>query len=230
MKKKLALLGLIGILALASCNKKEDTTKRSDNPSTSNKEILHLEDVKQGNLIKEIKSDEADYVTIKVAENYKDTLFYLTTDLTATFEEHKSLTKKISFNTLSFTSNITDSEKTALADYMYNEAGIKSKDLGFDISSDLGNWVTNVDVTTIVNDYLETSDSYSISIVYIPTLVSHYQTSFTSLECYVMFPLYYQIYKNEQKEQIFDTKATDLSTKLEFDGDYLKSETVEVSA
>lgn len=229
MKKRIALLSMIGILALSACNKKQDTTKRSDNPSTKNVEALQLDLVKNGSLLKEVDSSVADYVTVKVAEEYKNTLFYLTTDLTETFEQHKNLTKSISFSALTFTSNITDAEKSSLTSYFYDEKGIEALDLGFDVSKDLG-WETKVDVATYINDYTENKNNYSISVIYMPALVTHYQTSFTSLECYVMFPLYYQIYKTGDKSETFDAKSDDLTELVEFDGNLLKTEVTEVSA
>jgi hypothetical protein len=45
-----------------------------------------------------------------------------------------------------------------------------------------------------------------------------------------MFPLYYQIYKDGEIQDTFNSKAVDLTNKLEFENNRLKSETTSVSA
>ena len=229
MKKRFILLSLTGLLALASCNQQKDTTKRSDYPSTTNKTLLKLDDVSNGTLLREVRSDETDYVTVKVANDYKNTLFYLTTSLDETFESHGTLNKSVNFSPLTFTTNITDAEKSALSGYVYSETGIYSKDVSFDINKDITSWISNVDVKAYAEDYEKNKTSYSISVIYVPALVTHYATTYTSLECYVMFPLYYQVYKDGAKDNVF-SKATDLTDQLEFDNNVLKSQTTEVSA
>ena len=229
MKKSLALLSLAGVILLASCQQKTDTTKRSDNPSEANRTALKLDLVDSGSLIKTV-SDQADYVTVKTATNVTDTLFYFTTDLTEVLEEHGTLNKSINIKPLAFTTNITSAEQSALASYLYSEDGIVAKNVGFTISSDLSSWETKVSVEAVAKDYVDSKANYSISVIYVPTLVTHYATSYTALECYVMFPLYYQIYKDGAKEAVFDSKATNLTDTLEFENDVLKSKTTEVSA
>lgn len=229
MKKRLALLSLGLVFALASCQKSADTTKRSDNPSDTNKTALKLNLVNEGSLLKEVGT-ATDYVSVKVAEDYKDTLFYVTTDLTPALEAHGTLNKNLTISPLAFTTNITDAEKSSLASYVYNESGIYAKDLGFDVSADITNWNTNVDVLAIANEYTEAKANYYISVVYVPTLAVHYANTYTALECYVMFPLYYQIYKDGAKDAIFDSKAKDLTNTLEFDNNLLKSQTTTVTA
>ena len=228
MKKKLALLSLIGILLLSGCQKNTDTTKRGDNPSTANKTALKLDSVYAGKLVKETGT-ENDYVTVRIAEDYNNTLFYLTTSLTDELKAHGNLTKSLSVSPLTFTSDITDAEKNALTGYVYNETGLYAKDFGFDVSKDITSWTTSVSLADIAKNYNGT-DNYSISVIYVPTIVTHFATSYTALECYVMFPLYYQVYKDGNVEEVFSSKATDLTSKLEFENNILKSQTTEVSA
>lgn len=229
MKKRLALLSIVGILLLSSCQKKTDTTKRSDNPSSSNITALKLDSVKQGTLVKEI-STESDYVTVKIAEDYKDTLFYVSTSLTDTLKEHGTLTKSLTIKPLTFTEDITDAERGALAGYVYSETGLYSKDFGFDVSKDFTAWDNVINIKEVAEAYDKEASNYTISVIYVPAYVSHYATSYTALECYVMFPLYYQIYKDGSKEEVFDSKAIDLTSTLEFENNNLKSQTTEVSA
>jgi len=229
MKKRLALLSMIGILFLASCQSKTDTTKRGDNPSTENKNALKLDIVSNGKELKTRTDDQKDYVTVKIAESYKDTLFYVTTSLTDELKAHGSLTKSVSIAPLTFTTDISDAEKSALTGYVYNETGLYAKDFGFDISKDITSWITTINLEEISKNYKE-NDKYSISVIYVPSVVTHYATSYTALECYVMFPLYYQIYKDGEIQDTFNSKAVDLTNKLEFENNRLKSETTSVSA
>ncbi len=228
MKKSLALLSLVGLFALAGCQKAADTTKRSDNPSDTNKAALELDTVKAGSLLKE-KGTETDYVTVTAATDLADSLFYLTTDLTSTLEAHGTLTKTVNISPLAFTSSITDAEKTALVSYVYSDTGIYAKDLGFTVSK-ISSWTTGVSIATVAEEYTKAKANYYLSVIYVPTLVTHYASSYTALECYVMFPLYYQVYKEGSKEATFESYATDLTDTLEFDNNLLKSATTEVSA
>lgn len=224
MKKSLAVLSLGLLFALASCQKATDTTKRSDNPSDINKTALKLDLVNDGVLLKEI-GVVTDYVSVKIPTEYKDSLFYVTTDLTETLEAHGTLNKNITISPLTFTSNITDAEKSSLASYVYSDTGIYAKDdLGFTVSENIKNWQTNVDILPIAKEYTEAKANYYISVIYVPALAVHYANTYTALECYVMFPLYYQVYKEGAKEAIFDSKAKDLTSKLEFNNNLLKSQ------
>ena len=229
MKKRLALLSLGLVFALASCQKSADTTKRSDNPSDTNKQALKLDLVKEGSLLKEVGTS-TDYVSVRLAENFDDTLFYVTTDLTPALEAHGTLNKKITISPLAFTSNITDAEKSSLVSYVYSDNGIYSKEFAFDISDDIKNWNTDIDVQEIAKEYSDAKANYYISVIYVPTLAVHYANTYTALECYVMFPLYYQVYKEGSKNAIFDSKAKDLTNTLEFDNNLLKSQTTTVTA
>ncbi len=223
MKKKIALLSIITILALSSCSQKTDTTKRSDDPNTNNKTALKLSDVSNGILVKELNEEDTDYVSAKIANNYNDTLFYLTTSITEPLKKYGSLTKSINVSPLTFISNITDDEKAALSNYFYDEEGLYSKDYEISNLDTFSNWESKIDISNILNDFNE-EDEYEISVIYIPTYVTHYATSYTALECYVMVPLYYQIYKASNKSEIFDLKSSNLTDILEFDGELLSSE------
>lgn len=229
MKKRLALLSMIGILFLASCQQKNDTTKRGDNPSVVNKTALKLDIVSNGKDLKTKEDDSKDYVTVKVAESYKDTLFYVTTSLTEELTAHGNLTKSVSIAPLTFTTEISDAEKSALTGYVYNETGLYDKDFGFDVSKDITSWITTINLEEISKNYKE-NDKYNISVIYVPSVVTHYATSYTALECYVMFPLYYQVYKDGEISNTFSSKAVDLTNTLEFEDNRLKSETTSVSA
>lgn len=229
MKKSLALLSLATVFMLAGCKKATDTTKRSDNPSDTNKTALNLEAVVQGSLLTEV-GDATDYVTAKVATDYASTLFYVTTDLTEALESRGELNKYVTISPLTFTSNITDSEKSSLTSYVYSSTGIYAKDLGFEVAKDVTSWKTNIDIQAIAKEYSSAKANYYLSVIYVPTLVVHYASTYTALECYAMFPLYYQVYKEGSKEAVFDSKAKDLTSTLEFDNNLLKSQTTEVSA
>lgn len=192
MKKILTVFVLMLTLVLASCGTTQDTSIRKDNPSSEMNTLLGLDSVKNGKSINEVDTSSKDYYNIKLAEDKKSSLFVYNCMIDSVLKESEERLRFLTVNPLIFTADFTVDETTKIAGDLYSVLTKEYLGVGFDINVS-SSWGTTIDAKDVMQAYVDGQRDNSISIVYLPVYVEHYQNSQMVLSAFVIMPVYYEV-------------------------------------
>lgn len=204
MKKILVFLFAFASVLLVSCGKKEELEPRRDNPHTDNVELLDLNSVKNGNEVVAADTSTGTYYSVKASADLAKSLFVFETNLDEVFEYHvnrKENITDVSISVLTFSSEIQDSEASAIISTVFAENGVNKDKLG--LANDINTSASGATTTNIKSFFdaykNENVKGNKVIAVYLPTYTERYIEGSFALGVYVMVPVYYEIVSDNVK-------------------------------
>lgn len=221
MKKRLfAVVGCAMLLfGLTSCKKTETIARRVDSPSSETIAKLNLDSVKNGIDAYEFDNTSKNYYDIKIAEDSKSTIVVYNTAIDSFLEQHGDRNERVNVAPLTFSGEITATEKTEILKNAYSSTTKLTKDLlnvGFEI--DYGtNWGKSYSLKDVYKSYLDGQKNNYVSVAYIPLHVVEISNEVEILNVYVLIPLHVELTTIENNTNSYSEFNSLKTVELTFD-------------